>query len=643
MFPADPLLDSGAHITSIPEVMAKFRFYLSPPDLYSCVQVSHLWHNVFMSALWETIDDTLYAWPKILEDHDSDEARGDKDIDWINDVFAKYGSFICHLRLSWPVMIEAAYTHGRCTRLLSLRILSLQLTTKQKCEPVPEDVYNDEDRGSYFRRFVPSATGPLLSPIFVGAFKAASASRRSEAQQLQNWRITQVYWLLILANVNLRTLGLDPMLSCIVHEDSRDFLYDSLAKLSRLEHVDMVFSQPDLNRLLERQPSLRCFCNSGALTSNIGAPTRTFSQIVWFSTCTSIGSSLFFMLLKWLPNLEFLRFPGMRCENVNAAAIMEGELSRLKILHMYNNEMKRADRRFATRFLPWIPELVEFSTMMLWPETTKILAEKNPKLETFRQSTDLKPISRHHKLLPKINVASTLLESSSSLKTFNGILHRISARHLVTHSWACVRLEVFRCQIVGLPSLSRSDRTALHKLFIDRSFLGEEATPPSARQIRALEKAQHWFNMHTLVYDRLASLIHLTVLDLGWNPGNPDDQTVGRPYNRWGESYVHDSLELTLKSGLKRLAPLTSLKVFGFDGVNHNIGRRELEWMAKSWPQLKVMRGLHVPAEPARVVFYCPRKVLREYMQTLRPDIIHEAAPPLTFAEYEDSTLTYPR
>ncbi|KAF9129158.1 hypothetical protein BGW39_004426 [Mortierella sp. 14UC] len=273
--------DSRTRIAHIPEVIAKFRFHLSPPDLLPCIQVSRLWHDVFISALWETIDDTLFAWPTILQNHDSDEVQGHKDTDWINAVFAKYGLSIRHLRLSWPVMIEAAYAKNRCTRHLSLRILPRQMTDRQKYEPVSEVLYNGVGAVPLHRSsFQMAITGPILSPIFDGVLLPTMALSRSEAQQLRDWRITQVYWLLALANANLRTLVLNRALSDVVVVDSSDFIYDSLAKLPSLEQVDVVIGQPDINRLLEQQPNLKCFCNYGYLTGNIGAPTRAFSQIV---------------------------------------------------------------------------------------------------------------------------------------------------------------------------------------------------------------------------------------------------------------------------------------------------------------------------------------------------------------------------
>jgi hypothetical protein len=61
--------------------------------------------------------------------------------------------------------------------------------------------------------------------------------------------------------------------------------------------------------------------------------------------------------------------------------------------------------------------------------------------------------------------------------------------------------------------------------------------------------------------------------------------------------------------------------MFGFEGVEHRIDRKELEWMAGNWPELKLMHGLVDDQFEAEPNLEKPR--LREYMQALRPDIVH--------------------
>ncbi|KAF9080250.1 hypothetical protein BGX23_002407 [Mortierella sp. AD031] len=103
------------------------------------------------------------------------------------------------------------------------------------------------------------------------------------------------------------------------------------------------------------------------------------------------------------------------------------------------------------------------------------------------------------------------------------------------------------------------------------------------------------------IFDRLASLTRLKHLDLGYENRNPWEYKLGHYYAADDENEylaydgpAFDTLELTLESGLGRLAALKDLEMFGFECVNHRIGRAELDWMAKSWPKLKLILTLHV-------------------------------------------------
>ncbi|KAF9126189.1 hypothetical protein BGW39_006822, partial [Mortierella sp. 14UC] len=105
-------------------------------------------------------------------------------------------------------------------------------------------------------------------------------------------------------------------------------------------------------------------------------------------------------------------------------------------------------------------------------------------------------------------------------------------------------------------------------------------------------------------------------------------ETLGRytvdgvDYLSYGYSIPY-TMELSLASGLDRLATLKDLEVFGFEEVDHRIGKPELEWMAVNRSQLKVMCGLQEDKmfrmlEPNR-----EKAELRGYMQMLSPDVVH--------------------
>lgn len=56
--------------------------------------------------------------------------------------------------------------------------------------------------------------------------------------------------------------------------------------------------------------------------------------------------------------------------------------------------------------------------------------------------------------------------------------------------------------------------------------------------------------------------------------------------------YQTQCLELSLESGLDELAGLSKLKALDVGYMRQRIGIRELEWMDKSWPKLRLITGL---------------------------------------------------
>ncbi|KAG0377214.1 hypothetical protein BGX24_006492, partial [Mortierella sp. AD032] len=112
------------NILHIPELLHHTASYLHPQDLFSCIQVNHLWNQQCIPHLWHTIDDSTPSWDTILrncvdpESTDENsliispervrESDKDKDQEWVRRVFRKYGQFIRVLSIHWPMVLEAA-------------------------------------------------------------------------------------------------------------------------------------------------------------------------------------------------------------------------------------------------------------------------------------------------------------------------------------------------------------------------------------------------------------------------------------------------------------------------------------------------------------------------------------------------------
>ncbi|KAF9919542.1 hypothetical protein BGZ65_012046, partial [Modicella reniformis] len=91
---------------------------------------------------------------------------------------------------------------------------------------------------------------------------------------------------------------------------------------------------------------------------------------------------------------------------------------------------------------------------------------------------------------------------------------------------------------------------------------------------------------------------HLKRLDLGFENRWPRSFVDNYISEIDGEEYMAyegptpDTLDLSLESGLYQLEALRDLEMFGFEAIDHRISKREVEWMARSWPKLKLVYGL---------------------------------------------------
>ncbi|KAF9326410.1 hypothetical protein BG006_010153 [Podila minutissima] len=126
---------------------------------------------------------------------------------------------------------------------------------------------------------------------------------------------------------------------------------------------------------------------------------------------------------------------------------------------------------------------------------------------------------------------------------------------------------------------------------------GPMATELSAAEAMAVEKFERYRVQQRGVYDRLASLTRLKHSDLRFenrDTKNPPyhNYEVNGEYYRGFDGSTFDTLELSLASRLDRLGGLRHLEMIGFERIDHRIGRAEVEWTAKSWPNLRLMYGL---------------------------------------------------
>ncbi|KAK3811087.1 MAG: hypothetical protein J3Q66DRAFT_390971 [Benniella sp.] len=126
--------------------------------------------------------------------------------------------------------------------------------------------------------------------------------------------------------------------------------------------------------------------------------------------------------------------------------------------------------------------------------------------------------------------------------------------------WLCERsLEVIEVKIAPIPGPDSENKSAV-----------AEAYPGQGREIQ------------NQVYDRIARLIHLDTLMLGYR-FHASQYPGYRP---------EMSLEMSLESGLDKLSGLKSLKELSLEGLATKIGTQEVQWMLENWPKLRNVWGL---------------------------------------------------
>ncbi|KAF8942082.1 hypothetical protein BGZ47_006903 [Haplosporangium gracile] len=164
----------------------------------------------------------------------------------------------------------------------------------------------------------------------------------------------------------------------------------------------------------------------------------------------------------------------------------------------------------------------------------------------------------------------------------------IKVDEMLRQPWTCMGLEWLTCRIVEFDQLTPEEEETTARVMAP-----EYSTELSEEETGVVEKFTRCRAQHHGVYDRLTSLT---------------PQAFGS----------------RLESVLGRLGALKNLEMFGFEYINHKIGKAELDWMAKSWPKLNLMYGLDQEGlymfEHAQ-----DRAALIKYFTKLRSDVAHDS------------------
>ncbi|KAF9133293.1 hypothetical protein BGW39_010110 [Mortierella sp. 14UC] len=669
----------------IPELLDTIGSYLDPPELLPCVQVSQHWNQLFIPLLWRTINDQLYAWPRILKELDMstttnttttqpDDDRRAEIEDWVRSVFVKYGHHIQHLFANGFITIVSAQAAGTCTNLRTLAVIGFSKQTFQEAQALMVRLLGDFDSTEVEVQEVLSKA--LVSPVFKEVVLPPREQEDLRKEKWwKKWIFTQRFWLLVLQNPQLHGLRLDRDFMNMCVDVKQGYILETLASLANLTKLDIFFygQSLTLEMVLEQVPQV---CHFSSRFRNLLVPIhfKTFPQIrtLHCSDCLELPQLL--SLLKSLPNLDQLWIAGfnpltsatgeMSNSLSTVTAAFTATVSRLRGLHLIGESLQTAeemDGPLADMVLPRLPCLTALSARALYPRMAASLGTHCPELQSFRQVDYGYSIHIDDGDQPLFNGVATLLRRCPNLKTLDVIWHKITAADVLAEPWVCRGLETLRCQIVGMDKLGAIEQdvydsstvatAAATAVEADRDDKEKDEPIKNldiAKTTETRRKQQLRYKLHGQVYDRLAEMTLLRALDLGHEFRYPFDELFvaageATVYEVSGRMYttlsppISGTLELTLASGLSRLSALKNLEVFGFEGVDHLIETEEVAWMAENWPKLRILRGLQEPAEYRRLDGDVKTRMLREYMEKLRPFVKHEAVDEFNEMSYRNN------
>ncbi|KAF9130133.1 hypothetical protein BGW39_003415 [Mortierella sp. 14UC] len=621
-----------------PELAEYISKHLTHADLFNCVRVSRNWHAVFIRHLWETFSDhTSGNWFKHLQAAFNNNPLGGQDMDWFMDVYSRHAEFIRHLELCHPFIVYVCFANASAKRLSPAPIACLSgyiepstsIISRLKSFTIKHNTHNTDD--SLKTQLI------QLDPISASDHEQASAEKV----------LAETCWQLARCNPRLESFDFTKFrhIQQRIVEDPTAQTLRSLRTLTMdLPHGRVPRIPPSVTRL-----------NSSLLRTEPFDPTEppglvndTLKELYIKNEVRTVAHIK--SLLVQLPSLQYLRLRRIRLkEDDQPPAVAEGDTwtSDLRVLLCGLYERKSPELVW---IFPWMPSLVEFHHSYVSSPFTTALAKHCPLLEVIRvtyKGCRYTPRSSYDSIHDRVSI---LLTSCTRLRVLDLQYETIDARHVAEKPWVCLDLEMFRCGVVGLPYLSDHEEQLVKDVLDREEDTRRKGLPEVARtamETELLDRAEEGKSMRKSVLQQvsvLTSLKHLTLCrDLKVGRGLFSRRKTslsvyrsdrdGKMYFRYND-ILPDTLYLRLDTGLEQLASLVNLELFGFESMDHRMGPAEIEWIARTFPSLKEMRGLAVHAQVG-AERDPSMDALRELMQLLRPDIVHGSS----FTGYQRQVL----
>ncbi|KAG0348508.1 hypothetical protein BG004_005028 [Podila humilis] len=651
--------------TELPELMVYLNRFLEPQDLLKCCRDPVARSETHMDALSD-----------LVKSKDKNKDHG-----WLMHVFRKYRRHIRNLNVHWPLILEAVSQAAKrepndgadeSCDFLCLTSLTMDIRSDRSTP-----FYGDRGQPASMRPMPKITMSPTLYPGVIQEqdFKQGPCyglTVKAQTEALENgWALTQHYWHLLMVSSGLRSVTFKMAGYLQWATSSAEVQFRALTHMKGLERI-MGYTFPDLSTMLRFISLIPTLKTMGTGCSNMEFPPYAQPSSPLRSSMTELTMQMNITintvldLITLLPNLSKLQLfsvanhtdpalhvgPGQFVSN--PTFVQERIRSRNPAIFAKFRELEIHKVDDYRTLLAHIPEHVEIT---LCDDTELPDPDLWNRFGVFTSSTPLYNERSGQSITPAKSAINGFFIKSHRLRIFDSIDRYLVVDEMLRRPWVCMGLEQLTCQILGVTRLKKREEAFIQKQIanLDPSTPSSSSSSSSSSSLprsmllrlplllskldklsgpekEAVQKLKKSLEQHHRVYDQLAKLTKLKILDLGYENRDPWSYQTGERYRgvggkvylRYREEPVFDTLELSLTSGLERLEGLKEMQTIGFECTNHRVGEAELEWMAKTWRKLKCMRGLQTEIMP-NIEPSLERKALRTYMQRVRPDIEHRS------------------
>ncbi|KAF9957863.1 hypothetical protein BGZ65_001826 [Modicella reniformis] len=533
----------------LPELDNMICRELSQHDLAQCVRVNRKWHMAVIPYLWrdircgEQLKRREALRRMVLEDYlyeqQHQQTMEEKDESSVEE----------HTQTPLSSLSPLARKYGPCIRMLPgpIELLGYFHSPRGPTGIQQSSTQRDKESAQLLHHLYKHSPAIQVPHLYLNRLESLP---HNVVRTIAEFVIFRVHFL---------TLG------GVLHNWKSKFLLDRCSNaLEELTLRDRIASDEDNNGQEEQQQQCKTWESLEELTLE-WCRDNSVSKSFWSWLCRrcchvkrlkasklqGIAQSLANGMLTYMPNLSEITLGSgvsgiLDLTDDDVAALLSGSRNGWKVVKVeYSAEFGDASGKALKKHSPTLEELVVYGCNGVTDSDLVQVLSISPNLHTL--------ISIEDAYYERGNYPCFQVERFIDRYPFAGSLR----------TWACESsLTVLKVKLTDIPGR-------------DRYGCVPETYPGQGREIQ------------NQVYDRLARLINLKSLWLGHRPLI---SYGGRMCEE--REYQLNCLEMSLESGLHKLAGLKSLEELNVWGMDTKIGLKEVQWMTGHWPRLHAIFGL---------------------------------------------------